>query len=65
MAKMSPKMMKAYSAYEKTEPAKTKKTELKKGESAAQKKIELKKGMHLMKGKAMKNSSMKKMGKKK
>ena len=55
MAKMSPKMMKGYAAYEKAEPAKTKKKEAKAG-------------MHMMKGKPMKNSamkgSMKKMGKK-
>ena len=49
---MSPKMMKAYAMAEKQEPTKTKKKELKTG-------------MHLMNGKAMKNSSMKKMGKKK
>jgi hypothetical protein len=52
MAKMSPKMMKAYAAYEKKEPAATKKKEAKAG-------------MHMMKGKPMKNSAMKKMGKKK
>jgi hypothetical protein len=57
MAKMSPKMMKAYAAYEKKE-------------SPAVKKKEAKKGMHLMNGKMMKNSAMKKtapkkMGKKK
>jgi hypothetical protein len=56
MAKMSPKMMKAYAAYEKKEPAATKKKEAKAG-------------MHMMAGKMMKNSAMKgktkKMGKKK
>ena len=57
MAKMSPKMKKAYSAYEKAEPMATKKKEAKAG-------------MHLMNGKLMKNSAMKKgstkkMGKKK
>lgn len=52
MAKMSPKMMKAYAAYEKKEPAATKKKEAKAG-------------MHMMGKKPMKNSSMKKMGKKK
>jgi hypothetical protein len=57
MAKMSPKMMKGYAAYEKAEPAATKKKESKAG-------------MHMMKGKPMKNSAMKKatpkkMGKKK
>lgn len=57
MAKMSPKMMKAYAAYEKKEPI-------------AEKKKEAKAGMHMMKGKPMKNSAMKKaapkkMGKKK
>lgn len=53
---MSPKMMKAYAAYEKKEPAATKKKEAKAG-------------MHMMAGKMMKNSAMKgktkKMGKKK
>ena len=57
MAKMSPKMMKAYTKYEKAEPAATKKKEAKAG-------------MHLMGNKMMKNSAMakaapKKMGKKK
>jgi hypothetical protein len=61
MAKMSPKMMKAYSAYEKTEPKAMKKKELKKGETKAQKAKEVKQGMHKMpNGKMMKNSSMKK-----
>jgi hypothetical protein len=60
MAKMSPKMMKAYSAYEKTEPKAMKKKELKKGETKAQKAKEVKKGMHMMNGKPMKNSAMKK-----
>lgn len=49
---MSPMQMKAYAMAEKKE-------------SPAMKKKEMKTGMHLMKGKAMKNSSMKKMGKKK
>ena len=49
---MSPMQMKAYAAYEKKEPA-------------AMKKKEMKAGMHMMKGKPMKNSAMKKMGKKK
>lgn len=54
---MSPKMMKAYAAYEKKE-------------SPAIKKKEAKAGMHMMNGKPMKNSAMKKampkkMGKKK
>ena len=53
---MSPKMMKAYAAYEKKE-------------SPAVKKKEAKAGMHMMKGKPMKNSAMKgktkRMGKKK
>ena len=58
---MSPKMMKAYAAYEKTEPTAIKKKELKKGESKAQKAKEVKQGMHKMpNGKAMKNSAMKK-----
>ena len=52
MAKMSSKMAKGYKAYEKAEP----KTEKKK---------EAKAGMHMMGKKMMKNSSMKKMGKKK
>jgi hypothetical protein len=56
MAKMSGKMMKGYAAYEKKEPAATKKKEAKAG-------------MHMMGNKAMKNSAMKgktkKMGKKK
>jgi hypothetical protein len=52
MAKMSSKMMKGYKAYEKKE-------------SPATKRKEAKAGMHMMKGKPMKNSSMKKMGKKK
>jgi hypothetical protein len=46
MAKMSPKMMKAYAAYEKKE-------------SPATKKKEAKAGMHMMNGKLMKNSAMK------
>jgi hypothetical protein len=64
MAKMSPKMMKAYAAYEKKEPAATKKKELKKPEGKKEKARELKVGMHMMKGKPMKNSAMKKKGKK-
>jgi hypothetical protein len=56
MAKMSPKMLKGYKAYEKAEPK-------------SEKKKEAKAGMHMMNGKAMKNSAMKgktkKMGKKK
>jgi hypothetical protein len=52
MAKMSPMQMKAYSMAEKKEPAATKKKEMKAG-------------MHMMKGKPMNNSAMKKMGKKK
>jgi len=56
---------KALAAYEKTENVLTKKKELKKPEGKAEKAKEVKKGMHLMKGKPMKNSSMKKMGKKK
>jgi hypothetical protein len=47
MAKMSPKMMKAYAAYEKNEPAATKMKEAKAG-------------MRMMAGKPMKNSAMKK-----
>jgi hypothetical protein len=71
MAKMTGKQMKAYNMFEKTEPAKVKKAELgKKPETKADKAKELKKGMHLMAGKMMKNSAMKKampkkMGKKK
>lgn len=65
MAKMSPMGMKAYAAYEKKEPAGIKKKELTKPEGKKEKAREMKAGMHLMKGKAMKNSSMKKMGKKK
>ena len=57
--------MKAYAAYEKTENVLTKKKELKKPEGKAKKAKEVKAGMHLMKGKPMKNSAMKKMGKKK
>jgi len=56
---------KAYAAYEKTENVLTKKKELKKLEGKAEKAKEVKTGMHLMKGKPMKNSAMKKMGKKK
>jgi hypothetical protein len=61
MAKMTPKMMKAYTKYEKTEPAGTKKKELKVGESKSQKAKEMKAGMNMMK----KAAPMKKMGKKK
>jgi hypothetical protein len=46
MAEMSPMKMKAYAAYEKKEPAATKKKEAKAG-------------MHMMNGKLMKNSAMK------
>jgi len=59
---MSPKMMKAYAAYEKKEPAATKKMELKKGESKSEKARETKVGMAMMMKKA---APMKKMGKKK
>jgi hypothetical protein len=52
MAKMSPKMMKAYAVYEKNEPAATKMKEAKAG-------------MHMMAGKPMKNSAMKKAAPKK
>lgn len=52
MAKMSPKMMKAYSAYEKKEPASVKKAEAKAG-------------MKTMKKSSPKKSMVKKMGKKK
>lgn len=52
MAKMPAKMMKAYAAFEKKEPAATKKKEAKAG-------------MHMMAGKPMKNSAMKKTTKKK
>ena len=58
---MSPKMMQAYAAYEKKEPAKTKKAEMKKPESKAEKAREMKAGMNMMK----KAAPMKKMGKKK
>ena len=61
MAKMSPMQMKAYAAYEKKEPAKTKKAEMKKPESKTEKARELKVGMKMMK----KAAPMKKMGKKK
>ena len=56
---------KAYAAYEKTENVLTKKKELKTPEGKKEKARETKAGMHLMKGKPMKNSAMKKMGKKK
>ena len=56
---------KAYAMYEKTENVLTKKKELKKPEGKAEKAREMKVGMHMMAGKMMKNSSMKKMGKKK
>ena len=56
---------KAYAAYEKTENALMKKKELKTPEGKKEKARELKAGMHMMKGKPMKNSAMKKMGKKK
>jgi len=62
---MAMNKMKAYAAYEKTENVLMKKKELKKPDSKAEKAKEVKKGFHLMKGKPMKNSSMKKMGKKK
>jgi len=38
----------AYAAFEKTEPAKTKKTEMKKGESKSEKARETKVGMKIM-----------------
>jgi len=62
---MAMNKMKAYAAYEKTENVLMKKKELKKPEGKVEKAKEVKKGMHLMKGKPMKNSAMKKMGKKK
>jgi len=62
---MAMNKMKAYAAYEKTENVLTKKKELKKPEGKKEKIRELKAGMHMMKGKPMKNSAMKKMGKKK
>ena len=54
MAKMSPKMMKAYSAYEKKEPAATKKKELKKPEGKKEKARETKVGMKMLKNKGKK-----------
>ena len=66
MAKMTAKQMKAYNMFEKTEPAKVKKAELgKKPETKADKARDLKKGMHLMNGKMMKKSAMKKTDQKK
>ncbi|MCX7263872.1 MAG: hypothetical protein NT035_00405 [Burkholderiales bacterium] len=62
---MAMNKMKAYAAYEKTENVLTKKKELKTGESKKEKARETKVGMQMMKGKPMKNSAMKKMGKKK
>jgi len=62
---MSPKMMKAYAAYEKKEPAATKKKELKTPEGNKEKAREVKAGMHMMGNKMMKNSDMKKPGVKK
>jgi len=59
---MSAKMSKAYAAYEKKEPAKTKKAEMKKPESKSEKARETKVGMKMMMKKA---APMKKMGKKK
>lgn len=56
---------KAYAMYEKTENVLVKKKELTKPEGKKEKAKETKAGMHMMKGKPMKNSSMKKMGKKK
>lgn len=43
MAKMSPKMMKAYTKYEKAEPTKTKKAEAKAGMKMSMKKAVVKK----------------------
>ena len=54
-----------YAMYEKTENVLTKKKELTKPEGKKEKARETKVGMHMMKGKPMKNSAMKKMGKKK
>ena len=51
--------------YEKTENVLMKKKELKVPEGKKEKARETKVGMHMMKGKPMKNSAMKKMGKKK
>ena len=65
MAKENPMKTKAYAMYEKTENVLTKKKELKTPEGKKEIAREVKKGMHLMNGKTMKNSSMKKMGKKK
>ena len=53
--------MKAYNMFEKTEPAKVKKAEMKKPESKTEKAREMKVGMKMMK----KAAPMKKMGKKK
>ena len=65
MAKMPDKMMKAYAAFEKKEPAATKKKELKNPEGKKEKARETKIGMHMMAGKPMKNSAMKKSAPKK
>ena len=65
MAKMSPKQMKAYAAFEKTEPAATKKKELKNPEGQKEKARELKVGMQMIAGKSMKNSATKKSSPKK
>jgi len=62
---MATSKSKAYAMYEKTENALMKKKELKVPEGKKEKARETKVGMHMMKGKPMKNSAMKKMGKKK
>ena len=62
---MATSKSKAYAMYEKTENVLTKKKELKVPEGKKEKARETKVGMHMMKGKPMKNSAMKKMGKKK
>jgi len=62
MAKMTGKQMKAYNMFEKTEPTKVKKAEMKKPESKSEKARETKVGMKMMMKKA---APMKKMGKKK
>ena len=54
MAKMSPKMMKAYAAYEKKEPAGIKKKELTKPEGKKEKGREMKAGMKMLKKKGKK-----------
>jgi hypothetical protein len=62
---MATSKSKAYAMYEKTENVLMKKKELKTPEGKKEKAREVKAGMHMMKGKPMKNSAMKKMGKKK